>query len=360
MDNTICFYYPFSIMFSFLYGKITNFRNTLYEKGVLKSYSLGAKTISVGNITVGGTGKTPLAACVAEILFESGEKVCVLSRGYGRENPKSRVLVSDGEKILAEARFAGDEPFELAGKLLKKAIIISDANRVSAADWAREKFDITAFVLDDGFQHQRAKRDLNIICVDATNPFGNGKTLPFGILREPLENLKRADAIVITRANLIDEKQISNLKSQISNYTNCLIFTAQNKISNLINLKDFQNLSKDQILKTKNQASLSFCALGNPNNFFEQLRRENFNLIASEKFPDHHFYTPNDIAKIEKAAFEKGAKILLTTAKDAVKLKNLELKLPCFVVENRMIFDDEESFRQILENLQLPLKPNSG
>jgi tetraacyldisaccharide 4'-kinase len=343
-------------MFSWLYGKITNFRNVLYKKGVLKSYSLGAKTVSIGNITVGGTGKTPLVARVAEFLAESGEKVCVLSRGYGRENPKSRVLVSDGENVLAEAKFAGDEPFELANKLLKKASVISDANRVAAADWAREKFNITAFVLDDAFQHQRAERDLNVVCIDATKPFKDYKMLPFGTLREPLENLKRADLIVITRANLVDEEQISNFKFQISTYTNCPIFTAKNTISKITELSNVSS-SKDRRPKIKDQISLSFCALGNPHNFFEQLRREKFNLVATRTFPDHHFYTQKDVAKIEKSALEKNAEILLTTAKDAVKLKNLKFNLPCFVVESAMIFDDEKGFRKMLENL---IQPNGS
>ncbi len=348
-------------MFSRLYGAITKARNSLYETGVFKSFSLGIPTVSVGNITVGGTGKTPLVAFVAEILAANGEKVAVLSRGYGRENSKRRVLVSDGEKILAETKKAGDEPFELAQNLLGKAIVIADASRVSAGNWAREKFGITAFVLDDAFQHLRVRRDINIVTIDATNPFGNEKLLPSGILREPLENLKRADAVVITRANLV--KDVSNLKSRIKEFNSvCLIFVTENKISSLVDLKNFHvkaqgkanhelritNYDKKPI--TNHQLLIAnryfaFCALGNPNNFFEQLRKENFNLVLTEKFPDHHFYTQKDIAKLEIKAQNANAEILLTTAKDAVKLKNLRFDLPCFVVESEMVFDSENNFR---------------
>lgn len=339
-------------MFSRLYGTIVEARNSLYEKGVFKSFSLGVPVVSVGNITVGGTGKTPLVAFVAQVLAESGEKVCVISRGYGRKNPKNRVLVSDGENILADAKQAGDEPFELARKLLGKAIVVADANRVSAGSWAREKFGITAFVLDDAFQHRKVKRDLDIVTIDAANPFGNKKILPSGILREPLKNLERADAVLVTRANLSED--VSNLKIQVKKYNlDCPIFIAENKISGLINLEDFHAKAQSPLITKEKQRTkaLSFCALGNPNNFFEQLKLENFDLAATQKFPDHYFYKKEDIAKIEKKARESGAEILLTTAKDAVKLKDLQFGLPCFVVENEMIFDNESGFRNLLRNM---------
>lgn len=339
-------------MFSRFYETIVGARNSLYEKGVFKTHSLGAKTVSIGNITVGGTGKTPLVALVAEILAESGEKVCILTRGYGRENPKKQVLVSDGEKILTDVKAAGDEPFELAVKLLGKAIIVANANRVAAGNWAREKFGITAFVLDDAFQHRRVERDLDVVCVDATNPFGTGLTLPTGILREPLENLRRADAIVITRANLT--KDVADLKSRISKYNSiCPIFVSENRVSTLVNLKDFAAESPNLLGAMDNgqwttDNYLAFCALGNPSNFFEQLRNENFNLVATQTFPDHHFYTPKDVEKLCAKAKQTKAKMLLTTAKDAVKLKGLNIDLPCFVAEGEMIFGREDGFRKWL------------
>jgi tetraacyldisaccharide 4'-kinase len=348
-------------MFDRLYGLITKARNSLYETGVFKSFTLGVPTVSVGNITVGGTGKTPLVAFITQILAETGEKVCVLSRGYGRDNSKQRVLVSDGKKILTDVRESGDEPFELAQKLLGKAIVVVDANRAAAGNWARERFGITAFVLDDAFQHRRVRRDVNIVAIDATNPFGNEKLLPAGILREPLENLKRADAIVITRANLT--KNVADLKAQISEYnSHCPIFVSKNRALGLINLENFSaKTSTDanyelritsQRPKTKDRRTtercFAFCALGNPRNFFEQLRKENFNLASTEEFPDHHFYTQKDIEKLQTKARKANAEVLLTTAKDAVKLKNLEFDLPCFVVASEMVFDAENDFRDWL------------
>ena len=338
--------------FSWIYARIADLRNTLYERGALPSESLGAPTVSVGNITVGGTGKTPFVAFVARVLTESGEKVCILTRGYGRENSKERVLVSDGAQVLADAKTAGDEPLELAKKLLGKAIVIADADRVAAARWAIEKFKVTAFVLDDAFQHRRAKRDLDIVLLDATNPFGNAKALPFGILREPLENLKRADAIIITRANLAEN--IPDLKSRITKYNPvCPIFTAANKTSKIVELKDFLSNIQPQtdrpaLAPPTTDHCLAFCALGNPDNFFEQLRRENFDLAATRRFPDHHRYTQHDIGKLESEAKQKNAQTLLTTAKDAVKLADLNFELPCWVVESELVFDDEKKLREII------------
>lgn len=237
--------------FSSLYGKFSDLRNRFYDRRFFESVRLGAPTISVGNITVGGTGKTPLVAYLAELLAKNGGdgRVCIISRGYKRQNATRRVLVSDGEKILTDVSKAGDEPFELAKKLLGKTIVIADADRVSAAHWARENFEISAFILDDAFQHRRAGRDLDLVVIDATNPFGNRKTLPFGILREPLENLRRADLIVVTRTNLVNGSELEKLETEISVLTDAPIFRASNKISNLISLEDFHKIAnrKSQI-----------------------------------------------------------------------------------------------------------------
>lgn len=333
--------------FGWLYGKIADVRNSLYDKGVFVSHSLGAKTISIGNITVGGTGKTPLVAVVAEMLAGNGEKVCILTRGYGRENPKSRVLVSDGDMILADVKQSGDEPLELAQKLLGKAMVIADADRVSAAKWAREKFGVTAFVLDDGFQHRRAKRDLDIVCVDATNPFGNGKMLPAGILREPMENLGRADAVVVTRADMAEN--IAELGLQISKLNpDSPVFLSENRISGLRALEYFHAEPQRTPSKKEEERILAFCALGNPGNFFEQLRQDGFEIAKTKPFLDHHFYTQEDIDVLEKQAAECKVAAFATTAKDAVKLKDLKFEIPCYVVMIEPAIDDEKTFRELI------------
>ncbi|HEY0051579.1 MAG TPA: tetraacyldisaccharide 4'-kinase, partial [Pyrinomonadaceae bacterium] len=232
--------------------------------------------------------------------------------------------------------------------------------------------------------HRRVRRDLDIVCVDAANPFGNGKLLPGGILREPLSNLKRADAVVITRANLIGAQRIADLKLRISEINpRCKIFVSKNKTSNLINLDEFnasvqsakdaksapgglkREENRSQVntgehgFENEDQSStgyeqratnnyLAFCALGNPESFFGQLRRENFELIFTKAFRDHYRYTQKDVDELEREAAARGAQSFLTTAKDAVKLKDLQFNLPCRVVESELIFDDEEGFRKLI------------
>src|SRR3569832_2355237 len=151
---------------AWIYGRGLALRNYLYDKGVFEVHDLGARVICVGNITVGGTGKTPLVEYIGHRLAEQGEKVCVLTRGYGREDEGKRVLVSDGESVLVDAAIGGDEQVDLAHELLGHGVVVAGADRVGAAEWARRKFGVTAFVQDDGFQHRKVKRDLDIVCVD--------------------------------------------------------------------------------------------------------------------------------------------------------------------------------------------------
>jgi tetraacyldisaccharide 4'-kinase len=349
-----------------IYALVTAARNSLYDRGILDTFSLGAKTISIGNITVGGTGKTPLVAYVARLLAESGENVCVLTRGYGRRDPEKRVLVSDKVTLVTDARVAGDEAVELGRNLLGKGMVIADANRLAAAEWALRKFGISVFVLDDGFQHRRAKRDLDIVCIDATDPFGGGRTLPHGRLREPLEGLSRADVIVITRTELVEN--IGELRSEIAKQNNeALVFVASTEIRRVVALKQFLadldfKLDDDtagQTLIDRIRRSIgnrpdqeiriaAFCGLGNPEGFFRQVSKEKVDLVIKRSFPDHHKYVQTDIDALEKQSRQANVSALVTTAKDAVKLKGLEFSLSCFVIEIDVVIDDPAGFAALL------------
>jgi tetraacyldisaccharide 4'-kinase len=281
------------------------------------------------------------------MLTDSGEKVCVLTRGYGRRNERERVLVSDGETIFVDARTGGDEPVELAGKLVGKAIVVADADRVSAAAWAKEKFGITAFVLDDGFQHRRARRDLDIVCIDATNPFGNGSSLSPGILREPLGNLRRSDAIVITRSELADN--LGQLRAKIARLSPTTpIFVARSELA------DVESGSSVGLLDV-GLSAFAFCGIGNPEAFFESVRRRGYKLKGTRAFPDHHYYTLKEFQQLKREAYECGANLLLTTWKDNVKLRDLgptssetEFEIPCYPATLVTTIDKEKEFRDLI------------
>jgi tetraacyldisaccharide 4'-kinase len=275
-------------------------------------------------------------------------------------------VVSDGEKVLADARTGGDEPVELAYKLLGKAIVIADADRVAAAKFAREEFGATTFVLDDGFQHRRVKRDVDIVCIDATDPFGNGHMLPAGRLREPVDNLRRADAVVITRADLVAD--LSDIRSQIS-HLRSPAFTSATRITGFIPIEEFLAISQTPKILDPDPFSLlkkykrrsggdvlrvgAFCGLGNPDAFFAQPREAiasaqaaEIDLAATRAFPDHYSYSQRDISVMESETVPLD--VLITTAKDAFKLTGLKFEIPCCVTIAEAVVDDSEIFRGLV------------
>jgi len=275
-------------LLAWIYGRGIALRNYLYDRGIFEVHDLGARAISVGNITVGGTGKTPLVAHVARELAARGETVCILTRGYGREDEQSRVLVSDGKTVLVDAAVGGDEPVELATKLLGKAIVIADADRVGAAEWAKRKFGVTAFVLDDGFQHRKVKRDIDIVCVDATNPFGGNRLLPPGRLREPVENLSRADVVVVTRVE--QAENIPELRSRIADIAcGASVLVCRTRLAELRALSPELTQQKGSI----ERRAFAFCGLGNPQNFFNLLLQNAVAIVGTEAFRDHQHYSPS-------------------------------------------------------------------
>jgi tetraacyldisaccharide 4'-kinase len=332
---------------SVLYGAVTRTRLALYKRGVLKLSTLDAPVISVGNITTGGTGKTPLVEWVARALDRQCRKVCILTRGYGRENPNIRIVVSDGQRILANELEAGDEPRLLAENLLGLAAVISDADRFAAGQWANKEFGSDVFILDDGFQYLRLVRDLNIVTIDATNPWGGGRLLPYGRLREPRGVLSRADCVVITRADQAHD--LDSLRSEIEKLSHHRpIFTSRMKVQGLRRLEP--EFSKEDYASDRSieQPIGVFCAIGNPLAFIKQLEAESYDLVSIQEFPDHFKYDQSDVSALVEQAKGAGAKSLITTAKDAVKLRALRFDLPCYVLEIEIEIDDEGSFLKLI------------
>ena len=205
------------VLLGMLYGALVRTRLGLYRSGFLKTQTVGAPVVSVGNITAGGTGETPLVEWAARSLAREGRRACVLTRGYGRADERRRVVASDGERVLADVKECGDEPRLLAESLVGAASVVCDRDRVGAALWARENLRADVFVLDDGFQHLRIARDLDIVAVDASEPWGGGHMLPRGRLREPRAGLARADCVVITRAEMAED--LEGLRAEVLRLT---------------------------------------------------------------------------------------------------------------------------------------------
>jgi tetraacyldisaccharide 4'-kinase len=328
---------------SAVYSAVTRARVAAYRRGLLSVSKLAATVISVGNLTTGGTGKTPLVEWVCRTIdavahegVRDGKKICVLTRGYGKENPKTQVVVSNSTELLASESQAGDEPFMLANNLLGIAAVISNPNRVAAGRWAIENLHSEVFVLDDAFQHVRLFRDLDIVTIDATNPWGGGM-LPSGRLREPLSGLSRADCVVITRTEQVDD--IGAIKEAVRRFAgDAPILSAR------MRTKGFRRVdgSPTETAELLSQPIAAFCGIGNPDSFFAHLRHEGYQLAFTQTFPDHHRYNQSELDSLVSEAKASGATSLLTTAKDATKLQPFNIELPCYILDIEISIDDED------------------
>jgi len=323
---------------STIYRGVTWARLRAYELGVLSTSRLTVPVISVGNLTTGGTGKTPLVEWICRKISADEKRVCILTRGYGRVNPKTQVVVSNGTEVLATASEAGDEPLLLAENLLGLAAVVCNPNRVAAGQWAIENLRTEVFVLDDGFQHLGIGRDLNVLVIDATKPWGGGggKLLPEGRLREPKQNLSRAECLVITRAERAEE--LDSLRAEIQELAGAIpIFTSRMATSKFSTLGGIPATSFPR-------PAGAFCGVGNPESFFDHLRRAGHELAFARAFPDHYQYKQEDIDALVREAKDKGAEGLMTTAKDSVKLRSFDVPIPCYVLEIRIVIDEEDRF----------------
>jgi len=220
--------------------------------------------------------------------------------------------------------------------------VICDANRVAAAGWAIENLKPDVFVLDDGFQHQRIARNLNILAIDATNPWGNGHLLPAGILREPRASLQRADCILITRSDQSD--RVAELHSEIEAIRDDVpVFLSKMTLTNL------RSLGHERNAKPRSPLT-AFCGIANPESFFTMLRDTGYDLADVRTFRDHHNYTQHEIDRLLANARRHGAQALVTTAKDAVKVRSMNFDLPCYVAEIEIEINPEDQFRQLIMN----------
>ncbi len=300
--------------FSLLYGLVVRVRAYMYRAGLLRVKTLPCRVISVGNLTAGGVGKTPMVIYLARRLAARGLKIAVLTRGYGGSLEGRTEVVSDGEQVLQGASEAGDEAVLLANSL-PGAPVVMGRDRYRAGLLAMERFGPDAVILDDGYQHMALKRDLNLLLLDAARPFGNGFLLPVGCLREPPSAMKRADMVILTRADASTKNdQITKLAPSIP------VIRAVHAAKSLTGLRGgemgLERLSGARV------AAVS--GIADPSSFTLILQKLNATITRSFEYADHHVYGPGDLADIKAAVAGTGADMAVTTKKDAVKLATLE------------------------------------
>lgn len=326
----------FKLLLSFasiFYGIAINSRNFLYFIKILPKTKLDRTVISIGNLTTGGTGKTPITAELARIIGKSGKKVAILSRGYGGSlNSKDVHLISDGEKVFYTAKEAGDEPFWM-GSNIKKVFVITCRDRVKAAKWAIKELDIDIFILDDGYQYVKLERDLNILLVDGHKKFGNNMLLPAGPLREPISEIKRADKVIVVNKISYTQKSVKDCRAYarylIKKY-DLEVFGCNTVATGLYNtIKNIPVLSPQKVY--------AFTGIAQPEFFFASIESHRHTLMKKVEFDDHYAYTQEDLSKIITAAKISGADIIATTEKDIVKIKpfldKMTLDMPFYVLK---------------------------
>jgi len=301
-----------------IYGGAVDFRLGLYNRGIVPSKSLPARVISVGNLTVGGTGKTPAAVFIARQLQARGRRVAVLSRGYRGRSRKPVNVVADGRDILLGPEQAGDEPYLMA-KALPGVPILTGRDRWVVGQYALDCFQPEIFVLDDGFQHLRLVRDLNLLLLDTAQPWGNGRLVPAGPLREPRDQAARADAFVITR---VVDRPTALLDELDRDFPGRPVFLARHQPARVHRLDDGQ---PEDLKNLAGRRMLAFCGLARPDNFLDTLTGLKIEVPLFLEWPDHYRPRNRDLRKIEKAAQIAEVREAVTTAKDAVKLRGRPL-----------------------------------
>ncbi len=329
----------------------------LYNVGIFRRYPLGCQVISVGNITAGGTGKTPVVEIFARELQKSGRKVAILSRGYRKkelpwyqrlfsETIEPPRVVSDGKRLLLDSEMGGDEPYMLASNL-PGVVVLVDKNRVKSGRYAVKRFGCDTLILDDGFQYQKLRHRLEIVLVDKTNPFGNAHLLPRGVLREPIRNLKRADFIFITKSDGHSEA----LRQQIRAFNNrAEMIECCHQPRYLQNVYTAERVPLEW-LKGRTVTSLSGIAV--PQSFENSLRLMGARVIHCERYADHHRYHAQEIIDAVNRAADLHADALMTTEKDAVRFPRLETTpVPVYYVRVDIeLLSGTENFHDAVEHI---------
>jgi tetraacyldisaccharide 4'-kinase len=323
------------------YAQLMNARNFAYGRGILKVHTLPRPVISVGNLTTGGTGKTPMVRWLAEQLMARRQRAAVLLRGY-----RARDGASDEQQLLIDALGSG-------------ASVIANPDRVAAAMSAMRAMEQPdVFVLDDGFQHRRVAREFDLVLIDATQPFGFEHVLPRGLLREPLCGLQRADAVVVTRSDQATSQQLQSIEATLRRYVPPAdIFFARHTLTALRDC----NGAEVALQELQARRFFAFAGIANPSALRRQLEALG-RCVGFEALADHHLYRGDELSAIGRSAAAAGAEILVTTEKDWVKLRSLSNArsgLPIFRLQMRIEFRDSDGAR-LLDHILSRLRPQEG
>jgi tetraacyldisaccharide 4'-kinase len=314
--------------FSYFYGAASYFKNFLYDKKLLKPKKVKAFVISVGNMTTGGVGKTPVVSEIAKYCVAKGRKVAIVSRGYGGKLDNRNInIISDGDTIFFNAQDAGDEPYWLAYNT-PKSYVFTCKERYKAAKYAVEKFGVDTIILDDGFQHRKLYRDLDIVLMDSVKGFGNECLLPAGPLREGPEALDRIDKLVIVSKSYKHDmaKKVAKIMHKRLKLPTLVCATEPDYV---YNIKTGQRLMDGM-------DATAVSAIGQPQQFYDFL--SNFNIVKTVTFDDHHQYLPTDIIDISGN--------IITTEKDAVKLERFD-RNNIYALKLKVLLDVEGLLRDV-------------
>jgi tetraacyldisaccharide 4'-kinase len=334
---------------SFLYNLAIQLRLVAYKIGFLKVKNLPTHVISIGNITTGGTGKTPFVAMLAQWAETHGFKVAILSRGYKGKRSNDLVVVSDGKKVLASFDDAGDEPVMLAKTLSSVPVLISK-KRYKIGSLALKLFNSELLLLDDGYQHISLHRDINILLVDAKRQFGNRSLLPLGPLREPINQIKRADIIIITKCT--DTHSGENLVNYFQkNFPAKSIYRSRYFPYQVI-FPLAGTTHSPNILKGKNV--LVFAGIADPDDFLETVKNCGANIVRFQAFSDHHFFSKHEIEELLSWKKQSKLDFLLTTEKDWIRIdskNDQELDIAILTIKAALLSDANTFFESIKQGI---------
>lgn len=323
-------------------------RVAAYQNKLLKTFRLNAPVVSVGNLTVGGTGKTPCVAFIASTLRDAGHQAAILSRGYKRQTD-GRVEVSDGKEILCTAAESGDEPFLLAQSCPGVRVVV-DSDRAAAGRWLEARAPVSVFILDDAYQHLRLARDLNLLLIDATEPLAESAMIPFGRLREPLTEMRRADAVIVTRSNRLNDSSRSELIETIKKLSRPAtpVFFAYHSLTSLRNLQNQQAVSPREF-SGKPVAAIS--GIARPESFVEDLKKAEMQIALRRDFADHHRYSAAEFANVIAEAKTANAEAIIVTEKDAANLPVESIRqssLPVFAARIEFDCEEKDALKELL------------